>query len=87
MPNIPRKDDPFMTHYTKPDGLHTVPPLIATGPLGLCYHCVGEAITLAPTVVPISDQYGNQIGVQVIALPHCQACMTGTSGTGSRLIT
>jgi len=85
----------FMTGLLKPDPLHIPPPLVATGPLGLCYQCcttrakdpahqVSEAITLAPTSVQIGDALGNTIGIQIIALPHCMACL---SGTGSKLIT
>lgn len=70
-------------------------PLTATGPLGLCYQCViarqkdparpvAQAITLAPSAVQITGAIGQVIGVQMVALPHCQACLTGTS---SRLIT
>jgi hypothetical protein len=75
--------------------LEVPPPLTATGPLGCCYQCVttrqkdpakqvAQAITLAPTTVQITDAIGNVIGIQIVALPHCQACMSGTS---SRLIT
>jgi hypothetical protein len=75
--------------------IYVHPPLAAAGPLGLCYQCVvarktdparvvAEAITLAPTAVPIGDQLGQVIGMQIVALPHCLACL---SGTGSRLIT
>jgi hypothetical protein len=75
--------------------LEVPPSLTATGPLGLCYQCVtqrikdparavADAVTLAPTSVQIADAIGNVIGIQMVALPHCQACMSGTS---SRLIT
>ena len=85
-----------MTHpHNTPPGLAIIPPLIATGPLGLCYHCVtarktdparhvAEAITLAPVAVQIGDALGNIVGVQMVPVPHCMACL---GGTGSRLIT
>lgn len=70
-----------------------VPPLVATGPLGLCHPCVtarktdparqvAEAITLAPVSVQISDGIGQVIGVAMVALPHCYGCLGG----GSKLI-
>ena len=95
--NYTRKDFlTAMTHpHNTPAGLTIIPPLIATGPLGLCYHCctarktdpartVNEAITMAPASVQIGDTLGNVIGVQMVALPHCMACL---GGTGSRFIT
>lgn len=68
--------------------LITPAPLTATGPLGLCYHCViarksdparavSEAITLAPVSVQISDALGQPVGVAIVALPHCNACLAG----------
>jgi hypothetical protein len=61
-----------------------------------CYHCcmahktdparaVAEAVTLAPATVQIGNELGQVIGVQIVALPHCLACLSG--GSGSRLIT
>jgi hypothetical protein len=80
---------------TPAPSIYVHPPLTATGPLGLSYQCVvarktdparavAEAITLAPAAVPIGDQLGQVIGVQIVALPHCMACL---SGSGSKLIT
>jgi hypothetical protein len=95
--NYTRKDFPTtMTHpQSTPSSLTIIPPLTATGPLGLCYHCVtarktdparhvAEAITLAPVAVQIGDALGNVVGVQMVPVPHCIACL---GGTGSRLIT
>jgi len=91
--------DPYMTDHLNPAPSLTQPQhLIATGPLGLCYHCVTshpahphkpvpEAITLAPAAVPITDQMGQVIGMQIVALPHCQACATTPGSGSSRLIT
>jgi hypothetical protein len=95
--NYTRKD--FLTAMTHPDntpaGLTIIPPLAATGPLGLCYHCcaarktdpartVSEAICLAPVSVNIGDALGNVIGVAMVAVGHCMDCL---GGTASRLIT
>ncbi len=75
--------------------IEPAPPLTAPPGGWLCYHCVtarkqdparmvNDAITLAPASVQIGDALGNIIGIQMVALPHCMACL---GGTGSRLIT
>ncbi len=77
------------------DFLNPAPALTATGPLGLCYQCctarktdpatqVAEAITLAPASIQIGNELGQVIGIQMVALPHCLACLGGRE---SRLIT
>lgn len=59
-------------------------PLKATGPLGLCLLClsihkgdpeqpVTEAVTLAPTTIPLAAPNGQLIGVTAVAVPTCEA--------------